>query len=118
MSAETEKSAAAPAPAPMRCQRIGCDAMFTDDDNPDGSCHYHPSVSSLLPPPPTRKNRIVSLLRAPVDHGEVEAFLVTPKLAYLISLWYSYAKDLGVVGSRGLDPLRPRKARIGVAAVS
>ncbi|XP_037486818.1 cysteine and histidine-rich domain-containing protein RAR1-like isoform X3 [Triticum dicoccoides] len=43
MSAETEKSAAAPAPAPMRCQRIGCDAMFTDDDNPDGSCHYHPS---------------------------------------------------------------------------
>uniref|UniRef100_A0A453CPZ2 Uncharacterized protein n=1 Tax=Aegilops tauschii subsp. strangulata TaxID=200361 RepID=A0A453CPZ2_AEGTS len=53
MSAETEKSAAAPAPAPapMRCQRIGCDAMFTDDDNPDGSCHYHPSVSSLLPRP-------------------------------------------------------------------
>ncbi|CAM0945715.1 unnamed protein product [Alopecurus aequalis] len=39
MSTETEKGAAAP--APVRCQRIGCDAMFTDDDNPDGSCHYH-----------------------------------------------------------------------------
>ncbi|CAA6656407.1 unnamed protein product [Spirodela intermedia] len=28
---------------PVRCQRIGCDAMFTDDNNPEGSCQYHPS---------------------------------------------------------------------------
>jgi hypothetical protein len=60
MSAETEKTAAAPAPAPLRCQRIGCDAMFTDDDNPDGSCHYHPNVSSLIP-------KIASLPPAPVE---------------------------------------------------
>ena len=43
--------------APVRCQRIGCDAVFTDDDNPEGSCQYHPSVSSSssssdLPSPP------------------------------------------------------------------
>lgn len=44
MSAETEKSADAPPPAPLRCERIGCDAMFTEDDNPDGSCHYHPNA--------------------------------------------------------------------------
>ncbi|KAJ4950083.1 hypothetical protein NE237_026915 [Protea cynaroides] len=25
----------------LRCQRIGCDAMFTEDDNPEGSCTYH-----------------------------------------------------------------------------
>ncbi|KAK6155805.1 hypothetical protein DH2020_010053 [Rehmannia glutinosa] len=25
----------------VRCQRIGCDAMFSEDDNPDGSCTYH-----------------------------------------------------------------------------
>ncbi|XP_022891042.1 cysteine and histidine-rich domain-containing protein RAR1 [Olea europaea var. sylvestris] len=25
----------------VRCQRIGCDAMFTVDDNPDGSCTFH-----------------------------------------------------------------------------
>ncbi|XP_022867705.1 cysteine and histidine-rich domain-containing protein RAR1-like [Olea europaea var. sylvestris] len=25
----------------VRCQRIGCNAMFTVDDNPDGSCTYH-----------------------------------------------------------------------------
>nr|XP_015623436.1 cysteine and histidine-rich domain-containing protein RAR1 isoform X2 [Oryza sativa Japonica Group]Q6EPW7.2 RecName: Full=Cysteine and histidine-rich domain-containing protein RAR1; AltName: Full=CHORD domain-containing protein RAR1; AltName: Full=OsRAR1; AltName: Full=Protein REQUIRED FOR MLA12 RESISTANCE 1 [Oryza sativa Japonica Group] len=50
MSTEAETtSAAAPAPAPApasapaRCQRIGCDATFTDDNNPDGSCQYHPS---------------------------------------------------------------------------
>jgi hypothetical protein len=24
-----------------RCQRIGCDALFTPDNNPEGSCHYH-----------------------------------------------------------------------------
>ncbi|KAL5211413.1 hypothetical protein ABZP36_022260 [Zizania latifolia] len=48
-STEAEKSGAAA--APVRCQRIGCDAMFTDDNNPDGSCQYHPSgvsVSSVL----------------------------------------------------------------------
>ncbi|KAL6899825.1 hypothetical protein ACP4OV_006483 [Aristida adscensionis] len=38
---EAEKSAGAA--APVRCQRIGCDAMFTDDNNPEGSCRYHPS---------------------------------------------------------------------------
>ncbi|KAG8381448.1 hypothetical protein BUALT_Bualt06G0123000 [Buddleja alternifolia] len=27
----------------VRCQRIGCDAMFSEDDNPDGSCTYHDS---------------------------------------------------------------------------
>ncbi|KAL8557027.1 hypothetical protein ACS0TY_004485 [Phlomoides rotata] len=25
----------------VRCQRIGCDAMFSEDDNPEGSCTYH-----------------------------------------------------------------------------
>ncbi|GMP70011.1 hypothetical protein CsSME_00029053 [Camellia sinensis var. sinensis] len=28
----------------LRCQRIGCDAVFTEDDNPEGSCRYHGSV--------------------------------------------------------------------------
>ncbi|KAJ8633899.1 hypothetical protein MRB53_027235 [Persea americana] len=27
----------------VRCQRIGCDAMFSEDDNPEGSCTYHAS---------------------------------------------------------------------------
>ncbi|GAB2227760.1 hypothetical protein Droror1_Dr00009587 [Drosera rotundifolia] len=27
----------------LRCQRIGCDAFFTEDDNPEGSCTYHDS---------------------------------------------------------------------------
>ncbi|KAK4480582.1 hypothetical protein RD792_013660 [Penstemon davidsonii] len=27
--------------AKFRCQRIGCDATFSEDDNPDGSCTYH-----------------------------------------------------------------------------
>ncbi|KAL0734401.1 hypothetical protein Bca4012_010611 [Brassica carinata] len=27
----------------LRCQRIGCNAMFTDDDNPEGSCQFHAS---------------------------------------------------------------------------
>lgn len=31
---ETEK-------AKIRCQRIGCEAFFTEDDNPDDSCRYH-----------------------------------------------------------------------------
>ncbi|KAF2945149.1 hypothetical protein DAI22_02g196300 [Oryza sativa Japonica Group] len=50
MSTEAETTSAgapapapAPASAPARCQRIGCDATFTDDNNPDGSCQYHPS---------------------------------------------------------------------------
>ncbi|KAL9317501.1 hypothetical protein ACSQ67_014018 [Phaseolus vulgaris] len=30
----------------VRCQRIGCDATFSEDDNPDGSCRYHDSVTS------------------------------------------------------------------------
>ncbi|GMH18333.1 hypothetical protein Nepgr_020174 [Nepenthes gracilis] len=25
----------------LQCQRIGCDARFTEDDNPEGSCRYH-----------------------------------------------------------------------------
>ncbi|KAE8651755.1 cysteine and histidine-rich domain-containing protein RAR1 isoform X2 [Cucumis sativus] len=25
------------------CQRIGCNALFTEDDNPEGSCQYHDS---------------------------------------------------------------------------
>ncbi|KAF8412356.1 hypothetical protein HHK36_000319 [Tetracentron sinense] len=29
--------------ARVRCQRIGCEAMFTEDDNPDDSCRYHAS---------------------------------------------------------------------------
>ncbi|GJN21224.1 hypothetical protein PR202_gb08685 [Eleusine coracana subsp. coracana] len=40
------------AKAPVRCQRIGCDATFTEDNNPEGSCQYHPSVSSPSPRPP------------------------------------------------------------------
>ncbi|KAK4559951.1 hypothetical protein RGQ29_008944 [Quercus rubra] len=27
----------------VRCQRIGCEAMFSEDDNPEGSCQYHAS---------------------------------------------------------------------------
>ncbi|WCJ36543.1 Cysteine and histidine-rich domain-containing protein 1 [Euphorbia peplus] len=27
----------------LRCQRIGCNATFTIDDNPEGSCHFHES---------------------------------------------------------------------------
>ncbi|KAL8095954.1 hypothetical protein AgCh_037072 [Apium graveolens] len=27
----------------LRCQRIGCDATFTEDDNPEDSCIYHAS---------------------------------------------------------------------------
>ncbi|KAJ0972730.1 hypothetical protein J5N97_020689 [Dioscorea zingiberensis] len=27
----------------VRCQRIGCDASFTEEDNADGSCRYHDS---------------------------------------------------------------------------
>ncbi|XP_028756474.1 cysteine and histidine-rich domain-containing protein RAR1 isoform X2 [Neltuma alba] len=30
-------------PVKLQCQRIGCDAMFTEDDNPEGSCLYHES---------------------------------------------------------------------------
>ncbi|XP_042036769.1 cysteine and histidine-rich domain-containing protein RAR1 [Salvia splendens] len=29
--------------AKVRCQRIGCDAVFSEDDNPDGSCTFHAS---------------------------------------------------------------------------
>ncbi|KAL2630542.1 hypothetical protein R1flu_015228 [Riccia fluitans] len=28
----------------QRCQRIGCNAMFTPDDNPEDSCRYHPGI--------------------------------------------------------------------------
>ncbi|OAO96371.1 hypothetical protein AXX17_AT5G50540 [Arabidopsis thaliana] len=34
----------------LQCQRIGCNAMFTDDDNPQGSCQFHASVRLLLSP--------------------------------------------------------------------
>lgn len=27
----------------LRCQRIGCNATFTEDDNPEGSCTFHDS---------------------------------------------------------------------------
>ncbi|CAN1265169.1 Cysteine and histidine-rich domain-containing protein RAR1 [Linum perenne] len=27
----------------LLCQRIGCNATFTEDDNPEGSCQYHES---------------------------------------------------------------------------
>ncbi|KAL0730889.1 hypothetical protein Bca4012_026983 [Brassica carinata] len=30
--------------AKLQCQRIGCNAMFTEDDNPDGSCQFHASM--------------------------------------------------------------------------
>jgi hypothetical protein len=46
----TTEAANTGAAAPVRCQRIGCDATFTDDNNPEGSCQYHPSVSSPSPP--------------------------------------------------------------------
>ncbi|KAG8484176.1 hypothetical protein CXB51_022948 [Gossypium anomalum] len=32
----------------LRCQRIGCDATFTEDDNPEGSCTFHASCPSWL----------------------------------------------------------------------
>ncbi|KAG5558451.1 hypothetical protein RHGRI_008403 [Rhododendron griersonianum] len=32
----------------VRCQRIGCDAMFTEDDNPEDSCAYHESVLNCI----------------------------------------------------------------------
>jgi hypothetical protein len=48
MSTATEAANSGTA-APVRCQRIGCDAMFTDDNNSEGSCKYHPSVSTAYP---------------------------------------------------------------------
>ncbi|CAH8279289.1 unnamed protein product [Arabidopsis lyrata] len=33
----------------LQCQRIGCNAMFSDDDNPQGSCQFHASVRLLSP---------------------------------------------------------------------
>nr|GEV29481.1 cysteine and histidine-rich domain-containing protein RAR1 [Tanacetum cinerariifolium] len=30
----------------LRCQRIGCDATFTEDNNPDDSCTYHASMAT------------------------------------------------------------------------
>ncbi|AQK71540.1 Integrin beta-1-binding protein 2 [Zea mays] len=42
MSTTTEAAKSGSA-APVRCQRIGCDAIFTNDDNREGSCQYHPS---------------------------------------------------------------------------
>ena len=32
----------------VRCQRIGCEAMFSEDDNPEGSCQYHASVCPII----------------------------------------------------------------------
>ncbi|KAF3790143.1 Cysteine and histidine-rich domain-containing protein [Nymphaea thermarum] len=32
----------------VRCQRIACDAMFTEDDNPEGCCRYHEGVRLSL----------------------------------------------------------------------
>ncbi|GMY17435.1 cysteine and histidine-rich domain-containing protein RAR1 [Fagus crenata] len=29
--------------AKVRCQRIGCNATFSEDENPEGSCQYHDS---------------------------------------------------------------------------
>ncbi|EPS64458.1 hypothetical protein M569_10325, partial [Genlisea aurea] len=29
--------------AKVQCQRIGCNAVFSENDNPDGSCIYHES---------------------------------------------------------------------------
>uniref|UniRef100_A0A7N0TG41 CHORD domain-containing protein n=1 Tax=Kalanchoe fedtschenkoi TaxID=63787 RepID=A0A7N0TG41_KALFE len=29
--------------AKLQCQRIGCNATFTEDQNPEGSCRYHAS---------------------------------------------------------------------------
>ncbi|XP_038891151.1 cysteine and histidine-rich domain-containing protein RAR1 isoform X3 [Benincasa hispida] len=34
--------------AGIRCQRIGCNASFTEDDNPEGSCQYHDSPWVLI----------------------------------------------------------------------
>ncbi|KAG6605709.1 Cysteine and histidine-rich domain-containing protein RAR1, partial [Cucurbita argyrosperma subsp. sororia] len=34
--------------ARVRCQRIGCNATFTEDDNPEGSCQYHDSSEVML----------------------------------------------------------------------
>ncbi|KAG4907832.1 hypothetical protein JHK82_056483 [Glycine max] len=39
----------------VRCQRIGCDAMFSEADNPDGSCRYHDSVVKIESIPRTLK---------------------------------------------------------------
>lgn len=27
-----------------KCQRIGCDAFFTADNNHEDACHFHPEV--------------------------------------------------------------------------
>lgn len=35
----------------IRCQRIGCDAMFALTDNPEDSCTYHPGVTNFFPFP-------------------------------------------------------------------
>ncbi|XP_010912326.1 cysteine and histidine-rich domain-containing protein RAR1 isoform X2 [Elaeis guineensis] len=32
----------------VRCQRIGCDAMFTEENNAEGSCRYHDSGVSQI----------------------------------------------------------------------
>ncbi|XAR71782.1 hypothetical protein NMG60_11018194 [Bertholletia excelsa] len=34
----------------VRCQRISCNAMFSEDDNPEGCCTYHDSVGLSAPP--------------------------------------------------------------------
>nr|CAB3446793.1 unnamed protein product [Digitaria exilis] len=47
MSTTTTEAANSGTGAPVRCQRIGCDAVFTDDNNPEGSCQYHPSAVSF-----------------------------------------------------------------------
>jgi disease resistance protein len=69
MSTATEAANSGTA-APVRCQRIGCDAMFTDDNNSEGSCKYHPSVSTaypffhLLPEPQRKSPSTASILKS------------------------------------------------------
>ncbi|KAJ0661855.1 putative CHORD domain-containing protein [Helianthus annuus] len=44
----------------LRCQRIGCNATFTEDDNPEDSCTYHESIVILML---TKKTCIVSSMK-------------------------------------------------------
>lgn len=64
---------------PVRCQRIGCDAMFTEQDNADGSCRYHDSVRNLLSPIILSQS---SFLFVP---GDAESFGMSP---FFLRSWF------------------------------
>ncbi|TVU29859.1 hypothetical protein EJB05_21447, partial [Eragrostis curvula] len=79
----TEAAKSGGTAAPVRCQRIGCDATFTEDNNPEGSCQYHPSVSSpshLSSPPslnPPQSGTKILIPSAPGSQPKVQKPAVT-----------------------------------------